>query len=98
VVQSMVPPQEGKEASIERFRQQAFDVFRAEYYNDPNDPNAEWPLPDAKGTEEPHYGIPLLYDNRVMGYRSLDQVADYLCEGDFDAFGSAVVKKLGMKL
>jgi hypothetical protein len=98
VVQSMVPPQEGKEGSLERFRQQAFDVFRAEYYNDPNDPNAEWPLPDAKGTEEPHYSIPLVYDNRVMGYRSLEQVADYLGEGDFNAFGSAVVKKVGMKL
>lgn len=98
VVQSMVPPQEGKEESIERFRQQAFDVFRAEYYNDPTDANAEWPLPDAKGTEEPHYSIPLIYDNKVMGYRSLEKVADYLCGGDFEAFGSAVVKKVGIKL
>ena len=98
VVHSMVPPQDGKEESIERFRQQAFDVFRAEYYNDPADANAEWPLPDAKATEEPHYSIPLIYDNKVMGYRNLEKVADYLCEGDFGAFGSAVAKKVGLKL
>ena len=98
VVQSMVPPQEGKEESVERFRQQAFDVFRAEYYNDPADINAEWPLPDAKATEEPHFSVPLIHDNRVMGYRSLEKVADYLCEGDFGAFGSAVMKKVGIRL
>ena len=98
VVQSMVPPQEGKEESVERFRLRSFDVFQDDYYDEAGDVNAEWPLPDAKATDEPHYSVPLLHDNKVMGYRDLERTADYLCEGDFKVFGSALLKKLGMTL
>jgi hypothetical protein len=98
LVQSMVPPQNGKEEAIERFRLKAFDVFRDEYYNDPGDANAEWPLPDPQSSEEPHFPVPLLYDNRVMGYRSLAGIADYLCEGDFKQFGAALLLKAGITL
>jgi hypothetical protein len=96
VVQSMISPQAGKEESIERFRLKSFDVFREEYYNDPSEVNTEWPLPDAKATEAPHYPVPMVHDNRVMGYQSLDSVADYLCEGDFQKLNAALMGKLGL--
>lgn len=98
MVQTMVPPQTGKEDSTERFRSKSFDVFRDEYYDDPGNADAEWPLPDAKDSQAPHYAFPLVYDNRVMGYRSVDLVADYLCEGDFKTFGAALLQKLNIML
>jgi hypothetical protein len=98
VVQSMVPPQAGKAESMERFRLQSFDVFRDEYYNDPAEVSAEWPLPDAKATEAPHYPVPIVHDNRVMGYQSLESVADYLCEGDYHKLNAVLAEKLGLSL
>ena len=98
VVQSMVPPQAGKAESIERFRAKSYDVFREEFYNDAGEKNAEWPLPDPLDTQEPHFAFPLIYDNKVMGYRTVDVVADYLCEGDFKNFGNALLQKVNITL
>ena len=98
VVQSMVPPQAGKAESIERFRAKSYDVFREEFYNAEGEINPEWPLPDALDTQQPHFAFPLIYDNKVMGYRTVDVVADYLCEGDFKNFGNALLQKVNIAL
>jgi hypothetical protein len=97
LVQSMVPPQEGRQPSTERFRHQAYEAFCADYY-DTASPGAEWPVPDELDTDQPHYPVSLLHDNKVMGYSMVQTVADYLCEGEFHKLHRTLTGKLGLPL
>lgn len=83
IVQSQVRPQEGRSESEQRFRRKSYEVFSADYYDEPSNVNAEWPVPDEMAEDEPHFPSYLVHDSRVMGYSTIDTVADYLCEGDF---------------
>ena len=98
IVQSMAKPQGGQE-SIERFRQNSYAVFCGEYYDDAANTNAEWPVPDELASDQPHYPLSLVHDNRVMGYAQMDAVvAGYLCEGNFKNLYDVLTGKLGMKI
>ena len=97
VVQSMAKPQ-GAQESMERFRHDSYEVFCGEYYDDPTNSNAEWPVPDELAGDQPHFPITLVHDNRVMGYSQMDTVvAGYLCEGNFKALYDVLTGKLGLK-
>jgi hypothetical protein len=97
IVQSMAKPQ-GAQESIDHFRQESYKVFCEEYYDDPSNSNAEWPVPDELAVDQPHYPITLVHDTRVMGFSQMDKVvADYLCEGNFKMLYDALIGKLGLK-
>ncbi len=98
MVQSMARPQEGRQESTERFRHQAYEVFCEDYYDDPANPDAEWPVPDELAGDEPHYPAALVHDSRVMGYSKVETVADYLCQGDYQKLHATLMSKLGINL
>ena len=98
MVQSMARPQEGRQESTERFRHQSYEAFCLDYYDDPANPDAEWPVPDELAGDEPHYPVALVHDNRVMGYSNVADVADYLCQGDFQKLHTNLMGKLGIKV
>jgi hypothetical protein len=98
MVQSMARPQEGRQESTERFRRRAYEVFCQDYYDDPANPDAEWPVPDELAADEPHYPAALVHDNRVMGYSNVETVADYLCQGDFQKLYATLMGKLGINI
>lgn len=96
LVQSMTPsPQAGREQAVNSFNNRAFDVFSNLYYDDPQSPDAEWPVPDPEDPEQPHSPQLLSWEIRVFGYDSVTDVADILCEGEYRTLTNAILGKLG---
>jgi hypothetical protein len=94
----MATPHEGRKESNERFRHQTYEVFCQDYYDDPTNAKAEWPVPDELAEDEPHFPTVLVHDNRVMGYSNVETVADYLCQGDFQKLYAILMDKLGINV
>ena len=86
LVHASVPPPPNAEVSKARFLARSHEVFSDLYYERPeNDPEDKfYVLVDRDSTDAPHYPISLAHDLQVMGYQSATEVADRLCEGDFN--------------
>lgn len=96
LVQSMTPsPQAGREQAVDSFKNRAYEVFSNLYYDDPQSPDAEWPVPDSEDPDQPHSPQLLSWDNRVFGYDSVADVADIVCEGEYRTLTNAILGKLG---
>lgn len=96
LVQAMTPsPQAGREQALVSFKNRAYEVFSNLYYDDPQSPDAEWPVPDSEDPDQPHSPQSLSWDNRVFGYDSVADVADMLCEGEYRTLTNAILDKLG---
>lgn len=99
MVQSMVSPLGSvREEEIRSFREQSFEMFSDNYYDLPDLPGAEWPLPDPQSVDSPHFPSVLTWDNKVAGYLSLADIADTLCEGEYRALASAILERVGRVL
>lgn len=97
LVQSHVPPL-NKSVSVSRFLQTAYDLFCEEYYDPPANPKAKWPVPDAAADEQPHFPCVLTHDARILGYDTVSDVADYLCEAEYASFANRLLANVGMSL
>ncbi len=96
LVQAMTPsPQAGREQSVASFKDRAYEAFSDLYYDDPQSPDPEWPVPDSEDPDQPHSPQLLSWDNRVFGYSSVADVADILCEGEYRTLTNAILDKLG---
>ncbi len=96
LVQAMTPsPQAGREQAVVSFKNRAYEIFSNLYYDDPQSPNSEWPVPDSEDPDQPHAPQLLSWDGRVLGYDSVADVADILCEGEYRTLTNAILDKLG---
>ena len=88
-------PQAGREQAVVSFKNRAYEIFSNLYYDDPQSPNSEWPVPDSEDPDQPHAPQLLSWDGRVLGYDSVADVADILCEGEYRTLTNAILDKLG---
>lgn len=96
LVQAMTPsPQAGRDQAVASFSSQAYEVFSNLYYDDPQSPNAVWPVPDSEDPDQPHSPQVLSWDYRVFAYGPLNDVANILCEGEYRTLTNAIIAKLG---
>ncbi len=99
VVHAMASPQGAvREEEIRNFKERSFQVFCDSYYDSPDTPGAEWPVPDLESKESPHFPAVLTWDVRVTGYSSIAEVADIVCEGEYRALSSFILERVGRNL
>lgn len=97
VVQTMVSPASNvREDEIRQFKERSFEVFSNYYYEENTD--AEYPVPDLEAADSPHFPVVLGWDANLMGYSSVTQVADRLCEGDHRVMSQFVLERVGRML
>jgi CobQ/CobB/MinD/ParA nucleotide binding domain len=99
VVHAMASPQGAvREEEIRNFKERSYQVFCDSYYDSPDTSGAEWPIPDLESNESPHFPAVLTWDARVMGYSSIADVADTLCEGEYRALSRSIFERVGRNL
>lgn len=98
MVQAHVKAGDEGPGSEVRFRRRAYDIYCGEYYDAPENPSPEWPVPDEMADDQPHFPVPITHDTRIMGYSSLERISDYLCQGDFKKVVDKLAGKLGITL
>lgn len=104
LVYAMAPPASSLDRTreVERFRDRAHHLVSESFYTEepdagwPSPPPAEaWPVPAIEDASAPHYAIPLGFNADLQRYASIDTIANVLTEGDYFAFGSALIERLG---
>jgi hypothetical protein len=80
-----------REASVQRYLERSYEVFSADYYDDPNAANPVIPVPDMMLPDKPHTPIVLSHTEAVMGYQSVTEVADALCSSEFTSLRQRVL-------
>ena len=85
LVAAMVPRSQERQyqESVTWFTDRAQDVFSARYYAVPEQGDQFWTVDDVESSDAPHVPVPLSYDERLVLFRELDEVAkDVLLEGE----------------
>ena len=85
LVAAMVPRSQERQyqASVSWFTDRARDVFGAHYYAEPDQGDQFWTVDDLESTDAPHAPVVLAYDERLVLFRDLSEVAsDVLLEGE----------------
>jgi cellulose biosynthesis protein BcsQ len=85
LVAAMVPHSQERQykESVTWFTDRAQDVFSARYYAAPEQGDQFWTVDDVESSDAPHVPVPLSYDERLVLFRDLDEVAkDVLLEGE----------------
>ncbi len=89
------PPGAVRDAAVQGFQERAFELFSTAYFDPPDKPDAEWPVPDPEAADSPHYPFVLTWDSRVAGYTALSGVANYLCEGEHRGLANLLLDRTG---
>jgi hypothetical protein len=98
LVHALAPaPGEERDLASGRFRERAYDLFSAHYYDEP-DAVGEWPLPALDAEDSPHYPALLGFDPLVQRYQAVADVADRLTQGDFRPFAERILARVGREL
>ena len=85
LVAAMVPRSQERQyrQSVTWFTDRAQDVFSACYYAAPEQGDQFWTVDDVESSDAPHVPVPLSYDERLVLFRELEEVAkDVLLEGE----------------
>ena len=85
LVAAMVPRSQERQyqESVTWFTDRAQDVFSARYYAAPEQGDQFWTVDDVESSDAPHVPVPLSYDERLVLFRDLNEVAkDVLLEGE----------------
>ena len=99
VVHAMVSPQGvPREDEIRTFKERSFQVFCDNYYDSPDNSDAEWPVPDLESIESPHFPAVVTWDVRVAGYSVVASVVEFLCEGEYRALSAYILERVGRTL
>lgn len=99
MVHAMVSPRgKPREEEIRAFKERSFQVFSDNYYDAPDIAEAEWPVPDPESTDSPHFPFVLTRDDKISGYTSPADVAEFLCEGEYRGLANAILARVGRGL
>ncbi|MDE0449347.1 MAG: P-loop NTPase [Spirochaetaceae bacterium] len=85
LVAAMVPRSQERQyqESVAWFTDRAQDVFSDRYYAAPDQGDQFWTVDDVESSDAPHVPVPLSYDERLVLFRELDEVAkDVLLDGE----------------
>jgi len=85
LVAAMVPRSQERQyrEAVTRFTDRAQDVFSDRYYAAPEQGDQFWTVDDVESSDAPHVPVPLSYDERLVLFRDLEEVAkDVLLEGE----------------
>ena len=85
LVAAMVPRSQERQyqESVTGFTDRARDLFSARYYAAPEQGDQFWTVDDVESSDAPHVPVPLSYDERLVLFCDLDEVAkDVLLEGE----------------
>ncbi len=85
LVAAMVPRSQERQyqESVTWFTDRAQDVFSARYYAAPEQGDRFWTVDDVESSDAPHVPVPLSYDERLVLFRDLGEVAkDVLLNGE----------------
>lgn len=85
LVAAMVPRSQERQyqASVAGFTDRARDMFSAHYYAEPEQDDQFWTVDDLESTDAPHAPVAVAYDERLVLFRDLNEVAkEVLLEGE----------------
>jgi hypothetical protein len=89
-------------SQVNAFRDRAHQLLSDHFYDEEPDagwptpiPDAVWPVPAIEDTTEPHFAIPIGFNTDIQRAISLEAIATLLTEGDYLAFGTAILERLG---
>jgi hypothetical protein len=89
-------------ARVDAFRDKAHQLLSDCFYDEEPDagwpspiPDSVWPVPAIEDTTEPHFAIPVGFNTEIQRAPSIESISALLTEGDYLAFGAAVLDRLG---
>jgi hypothetical protein len=87
---------------VDAFRDRAHQLLSDHFYNEEPDtgwpspiPDSVWPVPAIEDATEPHFAIPIGFNMDIQRAPSIESISTLLTEGDYLAFGTAVLGRLG---
>jgi CobQ/CobB/MinD/ParA nucleotide binding domain len=87
---------------VDAFHERAHQLLSDFFYDEEPDtgwpspiPDEVWPVPAIEDTTEPHFAIPIGFNTDIQRASSIESIATLLTEGDYQAFGTAVLERLG---
>ena len=85
LVAAMIPRSQERQFQESKswFTDRARDVFTSSYYSEPDQGDEFWTVDDVESTDAPHVPVALSYDERLVLFREVSEVAtDVLLEGE----------------
>jgi hypothetical protein len=89
-------------ARVDAFRDRAHQTLSDYFYDEEPDagwpspvPDSMWPVPAIEDETGPHFAIPIGFNTDIQRAPSLESISTLLTEGDYAAFGAAVLGRLG---
>jgi NUBPL iron-transfer P-loop NTPase len=89
-------------ARVNAFRDRGHQLLSDCFYDEEPDsgwptpiPETVWPVPAIEDMTEPHFAIPIGFNTDIQRAVSIESISDLLTEGDYLAFGTAILERLG---
>lgn len=89
-------------ARVDAFRDRAHKLLSEHFYDEEPDagwpspiPDSVWPVPAIEDATEPHFAIPIGFNTDIQRAPSIEPIVSLLTEGDYLAFGTALLERLG---
>ena len=92
-------PGSKREETFQRFLERSYQLFSDHYYDEEDaDPDEAWPLPGIQDSDQPHYPITIGFNPMIQRYDQVNDIANYLIDGDFKEFARLILERIGRTL